>query len=479
MDLNCLTIQEALKGLEKKKFSAVELTRACLKQIRKYDKGLNAFITVCEDEALAEARKADKIREEAHGLNGLLRKKRILGIPVAVKDLYMTKDVETTAGSKVLKDYLPQYNATVIQRLKDAGGIIVGKLNQDAWGHGGSGENTDYQLIKNPWDLGRVPGGSSSGAGVAVAAGMCLAAGGTDTGGSVRSPASFCGVVGLKPTYGRVSRYGIVAMASSLDSIGHLTRSVCDAAKILEITAGSDFFDATTPEEKVEIYTERLAKQRLKFHKLTIGVPKEYFLEDVDNEVKLKVEAAVKLFEEQGVNVEEISLPHTEYGIAIYYIIMSSEVSSNLARYDGIRYGSKRITFGDEAKRRIMLGTYVLSAGYYEAYYKKAMQVRTLIKKDFAKAFETVDVIIAPVAPTVPFKFGEKQTPLELYLADIFVEPANLAGIPALALPCGFSSSGLPIGMQIMGPQFSEELLFRVGHTYQQLTDWHKRRPNL
>lgn len=473
MDLNYLTIKEALEGLKKRKFSSVELTKACLEQIKKYDKEINAFITVREKEAIKEAKKADKLRKE-HESNKLLQIKQILGIPIAAKDLYVTRGTKTTAGSKVLENYNnPQYDASIVKRLKKAGAIIIGKTNEDAWGHGASGENSDFGPTKNPWDLSKVPGGSSSGSAAAVASGMCLAAGGTDTGGSIRSPASFCGLVGLKPTYGRVSRYGIIAMASSLDSIAHIARTVWDVAYYLKVTAGKDPLDATTPT------INGITTGRIKSRSYKIGVPKEYFTKGVVPEVKNSVMEAIELLEENGASVSKLSLPHTEYGVATYYIVMSSEVSSNLARYDGIRYGKKRNSFGLEAKRRIMLGTYTLSTGYYEAYYKKAMQVRTQIKKDFERAFEKVDILIAPVAPTTAFKHGEKQNPLEMYLADIFTAPTNLAGMPSLSLPCGFSKERLPIGMQIIGPQFSEELLFRVGHIYQQLTNWHKFKPKL
>jgi aspartyl-tRNA(Asn)/glutamyl-tRNA(Gln) amidotransferase subunit A len=366
--------------------------------------------------------------------------------------------------------------------LKDVGAIILGKTNLDAWAHGSSGENSDFGPTQNPWGFKYVPGGSSSGSAAAVAAGMCLAATGTDTGGSIRLPASFCNLVGLKPTYGRVSRYGIVAMASSLDSIGHFTKDVTDSAIILNITAGKDFFDATTPTVFVPDYTKNL-KRGIKG--LKIGIPKEYFIKGMNKEMEKRIKDAIKKLEIFGGRLVDVSLPHTEYALAVYYIIQPSEVSSNLARYDGIRYGFPRDKFGDEARRRIMLGTYALSAGYYEAYYLKAMQVRTLIKKDFDEAFKKVDVLIAPVSPTPPFKLGEKvDNPLQMYLSDIFTVTANLAGIPGLTVPAGFipsASSGqaLPVGIQILGPQFSEELLFQVAYVYEQETKWYKRKPPL
>jgi aspartyl-tRNA(Asn)/glutamyl-tRNA(Gln) amidotransferase subunit A len=472
MLLNQLTIKEAKKGLKEKNFSSVELVEACLEQIRKHDKKINAFITVCEKEALEEARKADKLFHQPP----VTSHQSLLGVPIAIKDLYLTKGIKSTAGSKVLNDYLPQYDATAVKRLKEAGAIIIGKTNLDAWAHGSSGENSDYGLTKNPWNLKYVPGGSSSGSAAALAASMCLASTGTDTGGSIRLPASFCNLVGLKPTYGRVSRYGVVAMASSLDSIGHFSRCVFDAALILNLTAGHDPHDATTPPKEVPDYTREIEKGIKGFK---FGLPSEYFDKGLDEKVKRVVEEAIKNLVELGGRFIKISLPHTEYALAAYYIIQPSEVSSNLARYDGIRYGFPREKFADEAKRRIMLGTFSLSAGYYEAYYLKAMKVRTLIKKDFDMAFSKVDVIIAPVSPTPPFKIGEKaEDPLKMYLSDILTVTANLAGIPVLSVPAGFVD-GLPVGIQFLGPQFSEESLFQAAYAYEQATDWQQRRPKL
>lgn len=385
----------------------------------------------------------------------------LLGIPIALKDIFLTKGLRTTAGSKVLKNYIPQYDATVVKKLKDAGAVIIGKTNCDAWGHGSSGENSDFGPTKNPFNQNYVPGGSSSGSATAVASDFCLAATGTDTGSSVRLPASFCNVVGLKPTYGKVSRYGIVAMASSLDSIGHFTKTVEDSALFLKVTAGKDKFDATTPNVPVPDFDLNKTK------KVKIGIPKEYFAKGLDALIKEKIEQALKFYEKEGFEIINISLPHTEYAVACYYVIQPSEVSSNLARYDGIRYGNDRSSFGDEAARRIMLGTFTLSSGYIDAYYKKAMKVRTLIKKDFDDAFKKVDAIITPVSPTLPWKIGEKvNDPLKMYLSDVFMVPANLAGIPGLAVPIGFADE-LPVGMQILGPHFSEELLFRLGHFYE------------
>lgn len=473
MKLNQLTIKEAGEGLRKKKFSAVELTKACLNRIKKVDKKINAFITVCEQQALNQAEEADKVLSHQ---SPVASHQSLLGIPIAIKDNFCTKGIRTTAGSKVLDDYIPVYNATAVFRLKKAGAVIIGKTNLDAWAHGSSGENSDFGVTRNPWNLKFVPGGSSSGSAAAVSAEMCLAATGTDTGGSVRLPASFCNLVGLKPTYGRVSRYGVVAMASSLDAIGHLAKNLTDAASILNITAGNDPQDSTTPPVKVPDYSKSLKKG---IKGLKIGVPKEYFSKGIDKEVKKRVEEAIKNLEKLKVDIIEISLPHTQYALAVYYIIQPSEVSSNLARYEGIRFGFPRDKFADEAKRRIMLGTFTLSAGYWEAYYLKAMQVRTLIKKDFKRAFTKVNAIIAPVAPTPPFKIGEKvDDPLKMYLSDIYTVTANLAGIPGLSVPAGFVD-GLPVGFQILGPHFSEELLFQVGYAYEQASDWHKRKPKL
>ncbi|MDP3998093.1 MAG: Asp-tRNA(Asn)/Glu-tRNA(Gln) amidotransferase subunit GatA [bacterium] len=476
MELYELTIKEAREGLKGKKFSSQELVKACLKRISQLEPKLNAFITICEKEAEEAAKEADERIRNGDNLP-------LLGVPVAIKDLFSTKDIRTTAASKVLSDYVPPYDATVVTRLKEAGAVTIGKTNCDAWAHGSSGENSDFGPTKNPWDLDRVPGGSSSGSAVAVASGECLAATGTDTGSSVRLPAAFCNVVGIKPTYGRVSRYGIIAMASSLDSIGHFTKNVTDNALILSVTAGNDSLDTTTPQVPVPDYTKNLGKG---IKNLKIGVPKEYFIEGMEVGIEKKTREAIKKLEELGGEIIEISLPHTEYALATYYIIQPAEVSSNLARYDGVRYGNSRDSFGDEAKRRIMLGTYTLSAGYYEAYYLKAMKVRTLIKRDFDEAFKKADVIVAPSSPTSPWKLGEKvDDPLKMYLSDIFMVPINLAGIPSLAVPCGFvpsTSSGqgnLPVGMQIIGPQFSEELLFRVGYAYEQATEWHKKRVEL
>jgi len=465
MKLNYLTIKKVLIGLKDKQFSSVELVNDCLEQIKKKD--LNAFITVCEKEALEQAKQADELIKAGQDLP-------LLGIPIAAKDIFSTKGIRTTASSKVLENYIPEYDATVIAKLKNAGAIIIGKTNCDAWAHGSSGENSDFGPTKNPWNEEYVPGGSSSGSAVSVAANMAIAATGTDTGGSIRLPASFTNTVGLKPTYGRVSRYGIIAMASSLDTIGHFTKTVEDSAIFLKVTAGQDKNDATTPPKAVPDYEKALTGS---IKGLKIGVPKEYFIEGLDKRIKKNIENAIKFYEENGAEVQEISLPHTDDAIACYYIIQPAEVSSNLARYDGIRFGNLRDSFGQEAKRRIMLGTFTLSVGYYDAYYKKAMKVRTLILEDYEKAFQKVDTIITPTSPTLPWKFGEKvDDPLAMYLSDVFTVTANIAGIPGLSVPTGFID-GLPVGMQILGKQFSEDLLFKAGNFYEQAHDFYKQTP--
>jgi len=469
MNLNQLTIKDAKEGLKAKKFSSIELTKACIEQIKKYNKDLSAFITITEKEALESAKKADELISNKQDLP-------FLGIPVALKDLFSTKGIKTTAASNVLKDYVPEYDATVVRKLKDAGAVIVGKTNLDAWAHGSSGENSDFGPTKNPWNKEYVPGGSSSGSAVSVASDMCIASTGTDTGGSIRLPASFNNVVGLKPTYGRVSRYGIIAMASSLDSIGHFTKTVEDSALFFNVTAGKDIMDATTLPDLTEDFTKNLDNG---IKGLKIGIPKE-FVSGLDEDVEITFKQSYKILENLGAQIVDIKLPYTEYGIAAYYIIQPSEVSSNLARYDGIRYGNKRSTFGDEAKRRIMLGTFTLSSGYYDAYYKKAMSIRTLIKKDFDDTFQKIDALFSPVCSTPPWKLGEKiSDPLKMYLSDALTVTANIAGIPSLSVPAGFSSNDLPIGIQIMGKQLSENILFRIGNAFEKYTNFYKQKPKL
>lgn len=469
MDTSELTITEIHQSLVKKKFSAQELVKQFLKRIDSYNPALNAILTGNQEQVTQTAAEIDQ--KIAFGETiGLLS-----GIPYTAKDVFVTKGIKTTAGSAVLADYIPVYNATVIEKLKSHGAILIGKTNCDAWGHGGSTENSDFKPTRNPWDTDCVPGGSSGGSGASVAAGFDMFSIGEDTGGSIRSPANFCGVTGLKVTYGRVSRYGAIAFASSLDTVGPMARSVEDCAAVLTAIAGKDPLDATTVPAQVPNYFAEIKNPP---KTLKIGLPKEYLGKGLDSEVKSAILDAVKKLEQRGHSVVEVSLPATEAAINTYYIISPSETSSNLARYDGIRYGSGRDAFGAEAKRRIMIGTYSLSSGYYDAYYNKAMQIRTLVKQDFEKTFSSVDVILAPVAPTPAFKIGEKvNDPLAMYLEDVYTVPINLAGVPSLSLPCGFSESGLPIGMQLIGSQFSESLLLQVGYHYQQMTDWHKERP--
>ncbi len=466
MKLNTLTIEQAHKGLERKDFSAVELAKSCFDAIREKDEKLNAFITISEDQAYQSAEKIDK-KDRSKNKFGVLE-----GIPVAIKDNILVEGIKATAGSKILSTYIATYNATAVERLKKAGAIILGKTNMDEFAMGGSGETSHFGPTKNPSNLEKVPGGSSSGSVVAVAADETIFALGSDTGGSVRQPASFCGVVGFKPTYGRVSRHGLMAMASSFDQIGTLTKTVRDAAYVFEQIAGLDKFDSTTAKAKVP-EADSLG-QELKG--LKIGVPKEYFVKGMDKQVETVVKKAIKNLSKLGVEIVEINLPMTKYALATYYILMPAEVSSNLARYDGVRYGfraeagnllemylqTRRQGFGEEARRRVMLGTYVLSSGYYDAYYKKAQQVRRLIKNDFDKAFEQVDCIVTPTSPTTAFNLGEKfDDPLTMYLADIFTVSANVAGLPAISIPCG-KANKMPVGLQFIGKYFDEKTLFDI-----------------
>ncbi len=453
-----LTIKETQEGLLKKEFSAMELTNEYLKRIE-VNKELNAFLTLPSESAFEKAKRLDDAGFDSDTFNI----NPLTGTTVAHKDLFLTKGIRTTAASKVLESYIPEYSATVVDRLEKSGTIMIGKTNCDAWAHGASGENSDFGPTKNPWNKSFVPGGSSSGSATSVAAGLSLIATGTDTGGSIRQPANFCGIVGLKPTYGAVSRYGIIAMASSLDSPGLFSWTVEDIETIYNVIKGEDGYDSTVKNfEKVNTKAK---------HK--IGLPKEYFVEGVDDEVKKAVLTAAEVYRKEGYEVIEVELPHTKYAIDVYYIIQPAEVSSNLGRYDGIRYGNGRSSFGAEAKRRIMLGTYVLSAGYYDAYYLKAQKVRSKIIEDFNNAFEKVDAIIAPVSPTPAFKLGEKAfDPLKMYLADIFTAPANIAGIPGISIPSDFSHQGLPLGFQLLGPRFSEQTLFELGKLFQKTTDF-------
>lgn len=459
------TIKETQEGLVKKEFSAVELVDEYLANTNK-NKDLNAFITVCEDEAYSQAKHFDDSNDRSE----IIKKNPLAGVVVAHKDLYLTKGIRTTAASKVLESYIPEYSATVVTRMEKAGAIMIGKTNCDAWAHGASGENSDFGPTLNPWKREYVPGGSSSGSAAAVSAGLSLVATGTDTGGSIRQPANLSGVVGLKPTYGAVSRYGIIAMSSSLDSPGSFGQTVEDVETIFNVVRGEDGLDSTVKNSKYE-HPNGVEIRNSK--KMRIGIPKEYFVEGIDREVEKAVIEASNVFKKEGIELVDISLPNTKYAIDVYYIVQPAEVSSNLGRYDGIRYGRDRKSFSAEAVRRIMLGTYVLSAGYYDAYYLKAQKVRSKIIEDFDKAFEKVDAIIAPVSPTPAFKIGEKSgDPLKMYLADIFTAPANLAGVPGLAIPSGFTQKGLPLGFQLLGPRFSEETLFTLGKLYQKITNY-------
>jgi aspartyl-tRNA(Asn)/glutamyl-tRNA(Gln) amidotransferase subunit A len=481
--LDELSLREAAARVRRRELSAVELTRDALARIAEADTGLGAFLTLNEVEAVAAAEAID--RRVAAGQNP----GPLAGVPIGIKDNICTAGLRTTAGSRILERFIPAFDATVSARLRAAGAVVIGKCNCDEFGMGSSTENSALGTTRNPWDLARVPGGSSGGSAVAVATRQCHAALGTDTGGSIRLPAAFCGVVGLKPTYGRVSRYGVIAYASSLDQVGPLARDVGDVAAVLEAIAGHDPADSTASPRPVPSY---LAPFDGKVQDLRLGLPREYFVEGMQPEVEAAVRAAVDHLEGLGATIEPVSLPHTEYAIATYYLIATAEASSNLARYDGVRYGlresrpalgdmyeaTRAAGFGAEVKRRIMLGTYALSAGYYDAYYLKAQQVRTLIRMDFQKVFENCDALVTPVSPTTAFRLGEKTAdPVTMYLSDIFTISVNLAGLPALALPCGFDRAGLPIGLQLIGRPFDEETVLRVGQAYEQSTEWHARRP--
>lgn len=467
MDIINFTITDIINGYKEKKFSVTEVIDAYIERIERLNPQLNAFITIDSENA----------RKKAKSIEGKDVTNPLHGVPIGIKDMFLTKGVRTTAASNLLRNYIPEYSATATKRLEDAGAISLGKLNCDAWAHGSSGENSDFGNTLNPWSFEHIPGGSSSGSGASVAASLVPIATGTDTGGSIRLPASFTNTVGLKPTYGLVSRYGVIAMASSLDSIGHFTKTVEDSARILNITAGADGFDSTVSVRDKENYLENIDND---IRGLKIGIPREYVIDALDKDTKETFEKSIKVLKDLGAEIIEVSLPNTEYAIATYYILQPSEVSSNLARYDGVRYGHDRSFFGKEAKRRIMLGTFTLSSGYYDAYYKKAMQVRTLIVEDFKKAFEKVDALIAPVSPTPPWKFGEKANdPLQMYLSDALTVPVNLAGVPALSIPAGFSENKLPIGIQFIGPHFSEKLLFQIGNNFEKKTMFYKNTPSI
>lgn len=484
-NLSQFTIHELAPKLKKKEISAVELTQSVLDRIEQVDSKVEAYVHLCPDRALSQARLVDDQISKGEYSGPLA------GIPLAPKDIYLTEGIPTTCASKILRDYCPPFNSTVIQKVLEADAIILGKVNMDEFAMGSSTENSGVKATKNPWDLTRVPGGSSGGSAAVVASDCCIASLGTDTGGSIRQPASMCGVVGLKPTYGRVSRYGVIAFASSLDQMGPVTKDVEDSALLMNIMAGHDVRDSTSIDTPIPDYTQFL-NQSIKG--LKVGVPKEYFASGIQADVVDAVKKAIKNMEELGAHVEEVSLPNTEYAVAAYYIIAPAEASSNLARYDGVRYGfrsqaknlaemyqkTKTEGFGTEVKRRIMLGTYVLSAGYYDAYYRKAQKARTVIRRDFEEAFKKFDVLITPTAPTTAFKLGEKTAnPIDMYLSDILTIAVNLASLPAMSLPCGFDANDLPIGLQVIGKPFDEGTLFRVAHAYEQSTDWHKRKPNV
>jgi len=481
---NQMTIHEAHQLLKTKQLSSVELTKACLERIGQMEPRVHALVTVTDELALRQAQKADELIA-AGNINPLT------GIPIIIKDNMCTRGIRTSCSSKMLENFVPPYDATVVERLNGCGVVVVGKSNMDEFAMGSSTEHSAFFATSNPWDLSRVPGGSSGGSAVAVVTGETVCALGSDTGGSIRQPAGFCSVVGLKPTYGRVSRYGLVAFASSLDQIGPLTQDVTDCALVLNAIAGYDRRDATSVPQPVPDYTQCLTGN---LKGLRIGVPREYFVEGMQPEVAAAIRAAVGKLEELGATVDwEVSLPHTPHALAAYYIIAPSEASANLARYDGVKYGysypgdtmwesmekTREGGFGPEVRRRIMLGTYALSAGYYDAWYLKAQKVRTLIRQEFDRAFDKVDALVTPTSPTVPFKIGEKvDDPLQMYLSDVCTLPINIAGVPGMSVPAGFAD-GLPVGMQIIGKPFAEETLLRIAHAYEQATEWHKQKPQV
>ena len=480
-----LTVHEARDLLDRGAISAVELTQALLDRIAAVENQVRAYLAIADVSALEEARQADeRIRAGTAG--------PLTGIPIAVKDILCTRGLTTTCGSRILEEYLPTYDATAVARLREAGAVILGKTNLDEFAMGSSNENSAFFPTHNPWDLQRVPGGSSGGSAAAVAAGEALAALGTDTGGSVRQPAALCGVVGFKPSYGRVSRYGLVAFASSLDQVGPLTRDVLDAALLFEATAGRDPHDATTVDLPVPAVSATLP-QFQDLHGLRIGIPGDYFVEGMEPGVGQVVRQAIAALGELGAELGEVSLPHTRYALPVYYLIAPAEASSNLARYDGVRYGlrlegeglwgmlgrTRGEGFGPEVRRRIMLGSYALSAGYYDAYYLHAQKVRSLVRADFDAAFQQFDLLVAPTSPTVAFRLGERLAdPLAMYLSDVCTIPVNLAGLPGLSVPCGFSA-GLPVGLQFIGPAFAEAVVLRAGHVYLEATGWQRKRPAL
>lgn len=482
--LHELTIHEALAGMDTGEFTSVALTQALLDRIEAVDDQVKAFLTVANEQALTQAQAADEARATG-------QQAPLLGVPLAIKDVLATKSLPTTAGSKILKGFMPPYTATAVTRLEATGAVILGKLNCDEFAMGSSNENSGYFPTHNPWDLDRVPGGSSGGSAAAVAADEALGALGTDTGGSVRAPASFCGVVGLKPSYGRISRYGLFAYGSSLDQVGPITKSVEDAALLLQVMAGHDPQDSTSLSTPLPNYSVALTGS---VEGARIGLPKEYFTAGIQPEVEQAVREAVAQLETMGAEIMPISLPNTDKALPVYYLVATAEASANLTRYDGVRFGhsaqaegmfdnfrqTRGEGFGPEVKRRIMLGTYALSAGYYDAYYLKAQQVRTLVKQDFEQAFQQVDVIACPVTPTTAFPIGAKtDDPLAMYLTDVFSISLNLAGNCGISVPCGFDSNNLPIGLQLIGPHLGEEIILRTAHAYEQATTWHTKKPVL
>lgn len=484
MELHSLTIHELHDLLIRKEVTSREITQAFYRRIKNVDDQVKAYLIAKEEDALQQADRVDQEISRGEMIEDLD------GIPLGLKDILCTKGMKTTCGSRILEGYVPFYDGTVVQKLRERNAVILGKLNMDEFAMGSSTENSAFQITRNPWDLTRIPGGSSGGSAAAVAADECAAALGSDTGGSIRQPAACCGIVGMKPTYGRVSRYGLVAFASSLDQIGPMTKDVEDCAILLKAISGYDPRDSTSINLEVPDYKRSL---RNDVQGLRIGIPKEYFIEGIDPDVEKAVSEAIDQFKRMGADVRTISLPHTEYAVAVYYIICTAEASSNLARYDGVKYGhrsrefkdlmemymrTRAEGFGPEVKRRIILGTYVLSAGYYDAYYKKASQVRTLMRMDFEEAFQKVDVILTPTAPTPAFRIGEKvEDPLQMYLSDVFTIPVNLAGTPAISVPCGFSREGLPIGLHLVGKHFDEGKILQVAYTFEQNTDFHLRKP--
>ena len=479
------TITQAKHQLLEKKYSAVELLDAVYKRIDAVDGRVKAYVHLTRDIAHQQAEEADQKLSAG-------KDSPLLGVPIALKDLICMKDTHTTCASHILENFVSPYDATVVKRLKEAGAVLIGKTNMDEFAMGSSNENSYYHPTKNPWDLDHVPGGSSGGSGAAVAANECMAALGSDTGGSIRQPAAFCGITGLKPTYGRVSRFGLVAFASSFDQIGPMTKTAEDAAILMNVIGGHDPMDSTSADVPLPDFTATLSKD---VKGLKIGIPKEYFGKGLDADVEKAVQEAIKKLESMGMQTVEVSLPHTEYAVATYYILACAEASANLSRYDGVKYGfrskqadnlmdmytnTREEGFGEEVKRRILLGTFVLSSGYYDAYYLKGQKARTLIKQDFEEAYKQCDLMVSPIAPAPAFKLGEKlDDPLQMYLSDIFTISANLAGIPAMSIPCGQSQGNLPIGLQLMGKHFDEATLLNVAHQYQQTTDHHLQHPTL